>query len=196
VRPDSISEEITRIEALVAGLPLPLAQWHLLRVRASRAVLLGDLDEARSLNVAAEQVDLQDPSSKGMSSAFRACMANLTGDPAELGDDWWARLADAPDIPIIDACRAGAHLHQGRVQDAQLLHRKVMPLVPTLPRDGRWSGDARRARRGDRGARRCGRRPCAPRRPPAGRRLGRRSGSRQPVARRLRMAARSPAWPS
>jgi DNA-binding CsgD family transcriptional regulator len=138
--PDSISEEITRIEALVAGLPLPLAQWHLLRVRASRAVLLGDLDEARSLNVAAEQVDLQDPSSKGMSSAFRACMANLTGDPAELGEDWWARLADAPDIPIIDACRAGAHLHQGRVQDAQLLHRKVMPLVPTLPRDGRWSG--------------------------------------------------------
>jgi DNA-binding CsgD family transcriptional regulator len=138
--PEAIAEEIARIEALVAGVPLPLARWHLLRVRASRAVLLGNLDDARALNDAAEQVDLDDPSSKGMSSAFRGCMATLTGDPAQLGEDWWASLAGAPDIPILDASRAVALLLMGRVHEAEVLHRKTMALAPTLPRDGRWSG--------------------------------------------------------
>lgn len=137
--PEVIASEIARIESFVAGVPLPLARWHLLRVRASRAVLLGDLAEARSWNDAAEEV-LEDPSSKGMSSAFRACMATLTGDPTELGEGWWASLAGAPDIPILDASKASALLHLGRVPEAELLYRKVLPLAPDLPRDGRWTG--------------------------------------------------------
>ncbi len=138
--PEAVAEEVARIEAFVAGVPLPLARWHLLRVRASHAVLVGDLHSARVCNDAAERVDLQDPSSKGMSSAFRACMAALTGDPTELGNDWWGSLAGAPDIPILDATKARALLQLGRAADAELLYRKVMPLAPTLPRDGRYVG--------------------------------------------------------
>lgn len=140
--PAAVTQELARIEALVADNPLPLARWHLLRVRAARAALLGRLDEARAANeeAGALAVALQDPAALGMSSAFRLCMAELTGDPADLGENWLQSLHDAPDIPILTACTAVAMLLMERPEEARLLFHRVLPQAPDLPRDGRWRG--------------------------------------------------------
>ena len=140
--PAQVDEQIQHIGALVATSRSPLARWHLLRVQAARAALAGQLEQARTANSAAGALaaQLQDRSAVGMTDAFRLCLATLTGDPAELGDGWLAALADAPDIPILDACRASALLLMGRPDQAQLFYRRVLPQVDRLPRDGRWRG--------------------------------------------------------
>lgn len=138
----AVEEEVASIEALEADTRLPLARWHMLRVQASRAALLGRLEEARALNeeAGALAVQLEDPSARGMTSAFRLCMATLTGDPADLGEEWLTNLADAPDIPILVACTASAMVLMDRPDEALLLYQRVLPLAVDLPRDGRWRG--------------------------------------------------------
>lgn len=138
----AVHEEVERIAALAGATRWPLARWHLLRVRASRAALVGQLDEARETNEEAGRLALrlQDPSALGMTSAFRLCLAMLTGDAADLGDGPDDALAGAPDIPIVIACRASQLLLLDRPEQARLLYARVLPLVPTLPRDGRWRG--------------------------------------------------------
>lgn len=138
--PDAVAQEIARLEALVTHLPLPLARWHLLRVRAAHAALVGDLPRARACNDEAAQVKLQDPAAQGMSFAFRACMAVLTGDPSELGEHWFAALERAPDMPVLDASKGAILLLLDRPDEAEVLYRKVLPLALTLPRDARWAG--------------------------------------------------------
>jgi DNA-binding CsgD family transcriptional regulator len=138
--PTVVAEEVDRVEALVRGMPLPLARWHLLRVRASHAALVGDLPRARSCNDEAARVPLQDPAAAGLSSAFRACMTVLSGDPAEVGEHGWQDLEGAPDIPIVHASKASVLMVAGRLEEAELLYRRVLPLAPELPRDARWAG--------------------------------------------------------
>lgn len=138
--PEAVDEGIARLEGLARDLPLPLTHWHLLRVRAAHAALVGDLAAARALNDEAMRVHLQDPTSSGLSSAFRALLAVLTGDPSELGQQWWASLEGAPHLPVVDANKAAALLLLDRKEEAEVLYRRVMPLAPTLPRDGRWNG--------------------------------------------------------
>lgn len=135
-----IQEGIARLEGLVTRLPLPLARWHLLRVRAAHAALAGDLPGARTWNDEAAEVPLQDPTGRGMSTAFRACLALLTGDPAELGQDWFAGIDRAPDIPVTNASKAAVLLLLGRGDEAETLYRRVMAGAAALPRDGRWNG--------------------------------------------------------
>lgn len=149
----------------MADTHLPLARWHLLRIRASRAALLGRLEEARAWNKesgALAEVQVQDPSARGLTSAFRLCMATLTGDPAELGEEWLTNLADAPDIPILVACTASAMILLDRPDEASLLYQRMLPLLPDLPRDGPVAGDDGRPRRGGRADRRHRRRKTPP----------------------------------
>ncbi len=138
--PAAVAEEIARLEALVAGLPLPLARWHLLRVHAAHAAVVGDLPQARACNDEAARVSLQDPSSHGMSSAFRVCMAMLTGDPTELGEHWFASMQGAPDIPVIDANKAAVLVLLDRRDEAEVLYRKVLAVAPTMQRNASWTG--------------------------------------------------------
>ncbi len=138
--PVAVTETIARLEGLQADLPLPLARWHLLRVRAAHAAVSGDLPGARAANDEAARMPLQDPASRGMPFAFRATMALLTGDPGELSEHWWTGLEHAPDIPVLAASKAAVLVLLGRTDEARLLYAGVLPLAPTLPRDGRWYG--------------------------------------------------------
>jgi DNA-binding CsgD family transcriptional regulator len=135
-----LDEAYRRLEVLSHESRLPLVRWHLLRARAARAALRGRFAEAREANEEAAGVGarLQEPSAVGMSHAFRYCLARLTGDRADLGEDWVARAADAPDIPIIAASRASALLLLGHAEEARTDYRSVLAQLPRLPRDGRW----------------------------------------------------------
>ena len=141
-QPAGIEREIGSIAALVGKNPVPLATWHLLRVRAAHAAVRGRFDEARAANDEAADVAvrLQEPSSIGMTDAFRCCLAGLTGDPADLGPDWLSVLADAPDLPIVAASRAAVMLLVGRPDAAAEDFVRVIVQAPALPRDGRWHG--------------------------------------------------------
>lgn len=140
----AVEAELVHLGSLAADTGLPLARWHLLRAQACHAVLLGRLDEARSADAhAAELADrLQDPSLRGISGAFRLCLATLTGDVRDLGPDWAGTLAAAPDIPIVQACRASAMVLQGRPDEAAVLAQQVLSSFATLPRDSRLTGTA------------------------------------------------------
>lgn len=140
--PAAVDEELRRIAVLAADSGSPLVRWHLERARAARAAAVGRFDEARAANDAAAELALrlQDPSALGMSGAFRLCLATLTGDPADLGPDWFDSLDGAPDIPIVVACRASALLLLDRHDEAAALAAGVLAAAPDLPRDSRWHG--------------------------------------------------------
>ncbi len=138
----AVEEGVARIEQLASGAPLPLVRWHVERVRAAHAALGGRLDDARAANERAAVVArrLGEPSTLGMSHAFALQLARLTGDPHDLGPGWWEGLAFAPDIPVVQASRAGGLLLAGRHDEARAEHDRVVAVLPTLPRDGRWNG--------------------------------------------------------
>lgn len=140
--PDEVDEVVGRIEVLARTSGVPLVGWHLLRVRASRTAQRGQLDAARRANEAAGRLALQmqEGSALGMTSAFRYCLARLTGDPEELGPDWLADVARAPDLPVLRANRASALLLLGRPEQAREDYDSVVGRVRQLHRDGRWHG--------------------------------------------------------
>ena len=105
-------------------------------VRAAHAALAGRLDDARAANERAADVArrLGEPSTLGMSHAFALQLARLTGDPDDLGQGWWEGLSSAPEIPVVQASRAGGLLLVGRREDARAEHDRTLDRLLDLLR--------------------------------------------------------------
>jgi DNA-binding CsgD family transcriptional regulator len=140
--PALVDELVQQLELLVATCELPLARWHLLRVRAARAALRGDPETAATANDEAKALarQLQEPAMMGMSHAFDYCLARALGAADVLPDDWLEHLRAAPDIPVVQATGASALLLMGDREGAARRAQACFDQLPRLARDGQWHG--------------------------------------------------------
>ncbi|GAA0810094.1 ATP-binding protein [Spirilliplanes yamanashiensis] len=126
--------------AVLAGrLGWPVARWHLLRARATRAALAGGFAEARQL--AAEARDLaeraQIASGRWLYLAFAGGLALHTGEWEPPGTRA-GLLPEALRHPIAAAQWGLYALHTGDAETAALAWQALRPEVGRLPRNARW----------------------------------------------------------
>ena len=134
---------LDHIDLLVERRRLPLARWHLLRLRATRAVLVGELAAALDFDTAAYElaVGIGDFSLAGLHHAFRGMYAVIIGhvDRAELTEAV-ASLAFAPKIPIAQLFAPLMHALAGDLDEARALFAPFRELPDTLEIGARWAG--------------------------------------------------------
>ncbi|MDQ1658812.1 MAG: hypothetical protein QOD41_3895, partial [Cryptosporangiaceae bacterium] len=135
-----VDDELRALDALAGRLAWPLARWHLLRARASRAMLTGDFALAEETALAFREVGVQtqDHTARGLFYAFVLGMLMKTG-----------RFEDYP-----ESAQAGVHITHWPIWQAQygmyslaagdrdtaasLLDRLRPALLGGLPRETRW----------------------------------------------------------
>ncbi len=131
--------EIAGLAALAERLGWPVARWHLLRVRAARAMLAGRFAEAQHFVEEGQAVAERcgDPSMQGQYIAYMLDIRRKTGQFSDVGFDV-AAAADAEPRPIVLAI-AGEYLFaSGHADAARLLFARLVPALPDLPEDVRW----------------------------------------------------------
>ena len=131
--------EIAGLAVLAERLGWPVARWHLLRVRAARAMLAGRFAEAQHFVEEGQAVAERcgDPSMQGQYIAYMLDIRRKTGQFSDVGFDV-AAAADAELRPIVLAI-AGEYLFaSGHADAARLLFARLVPALPDLPEDVRW----------------------------------------------------------
>ena len=140
--------ELFDLEALVNRIGWPLARWHLLRARATRAIQTGRFDQAAQLAVQCQQVaaTMQDDAALVQSHLVMTELQTLTGryeqyvpprfDWDSFGEQW---------LPVSCATYGWHEFHAGRLEAARSLFAQVRPRLATLPINARWMPTVMRA---------------------------------------------------
>ncbi|MFD3707547.1 AAA family ATPase [Nocardia sp. NPDC058658] len=139
----AFDDALDHIELLADRRRLPIARWHLLRLRATRAALVGDFPAALASDTAAYElaVGIGDYSLAGLHHAFRGMYAVIAGhiDRDELATAL-ASLAFAPKITIAQLFAPMMHALAGDLDEARALFEPFRRLPDTLEIGPRWSG--------------------------------------------------------
>ncbi|GFJ79395.1 transcriptional regulator [Phytohabitans houttuyneae] len=134
----AVDAEIAALAGLVDRLGWPLARWHLLRTKATRAIAAGDFPEAERLARASLEVAeaLQDPTAPGLFYAFIVDVLRQTGRFGEYepGVSEFGRLP----VPIVMAVHGVYCLAAGDTEQARAHLDRLRILLPDLPMDTRW----------------------------------------------------------
>jgi DNA-binding CsgD family transcriptional regulator len=139
----AVDDEIAAVQRLAERTRLPLARWHLLRMRASRLALTGRFESAREASREAYDLGLrmQDTSASGMSFAFALMLGQLRGDPGEMLPGWERMMREAPPFPLRRAALASGLLLVGRRDEAAAIYAEMRELPRTeLPDPIRAAG--------------------------------------------------------
>jgi DNA-binding CsgD family transcriptional regulator len=141
-RTDVAEDARRRLVEVAARSRLPLARWHVARVGASVAALVGDLDLARERNAEATSVALAsgDTTALGMSDAHRWHLAELRRDAGEVRPGALEQLATLQEMPLIAVSLAGLLLLVGERDRAAALYDRIRLLPRNPVRDYRWGG--------------------------------------------------------
>ena len=134
-----VDGEIAGLAALAERLGWPVARWHLLRVRAARAMLAGRFAEAQHFVEEGQAVAERcgDPSMQGQYIAYMLDIRRKTGQFSDVGFDV-AAAADVEPRPIVLAI-AGEYLFaSGQTDAARVLFARLVPTLSDLPEDVRW----------------------------------------------------------
>ncbi|MEV0682505.1 AAA family ATPase [Nocardia sp. NPDC050378] len=134
---------LDHIELLADRRKLPVARWHLLRLRATRAALVGELDAALEFDAAAYELALGigDYSLAGLHHAFRGMHAVIVGHVDRTAmNEAVAALAFAPKIPIAQLFSPMMHALAGDLDEARALFEPFRSLPDTLEIGPRWNG--------------------------------------------------------
>ncbi|MBM2621543.1 AAA family ATPase [Actinoplanes sp. LDG1-06] len=127
--------ETGRLAGLVDRLGWPVAHWHLLRARAARALLAGELTAAYGFATEARDLALrsQDASAPYLYLAFLSGLAPLTGDYA------WADAISfgGNEMPIATIQMGQIAMGRGDREGALDAVRRLRLVMPRLPEDGR-----------------------------------------------------------
>jgi DNA-binding CsgD family transcriptional regulator len=122
--------------AALAGLAertgLPIVRWHLLRRRASFALLAGQFDTCRRRSAEAAEVATNwlDESVEQTAFAQSVYLAVQRGDPADITVGWTGYLAHVETFPpIAHVCLASALLVSGRSDEAKDLYAPLVGAV-------------------------------------------------------------------
>ncbi|MEV8506193.1 AAA family ATPase [Actinoplanes sp. NPDC051475] len=131
--------ETTRLSALTDRLGWPLARWHLLRARATRALLAGLFTEAERLALEGRElaVRMQDRAAAGVFHAFTADLALHTGHSARFLDEALALRAVMHEVPIAAAQFGRVAVDAGAVEIVAESWQCLRPALAGLPADGK-----------------------------------------------------------
>ncbi|UGT52569.1 ATP-binding protein [Nocardia asteroides] len=136
-------DALDRIALLAERRRLPIARWHLLRLRATRSVLVGEFAAGLEFDAAAHELALGigDFSLAGLHHAFRGMYAAILGevDRSEMTAAVEA-LAFAPKIPIAQLFTPMMLALAGDLDEARARFEPFRDLPDTLERGPRWSG--------------------------------------------------------
>ena len=140
--------ELFDLAGLVQRIGWPLARWHLLRARATRALQTGRFDEAAQLALACGKVaaHTQDWAAQVQSGLIFNELHTLTGRyeehvPRSLP---WAE-SGAQWMPVSLATFGWHELQAGNVDRAMTMFGRVRPMLETLPVNARWMATVMRS---------------------------------------------------
>ncbi|HEU5355944.1 MAG TPA: AAA family ATPase [Actinocrinis sp.] len=138
----AVDEELGRIEQFAASRKHGLAWWHLHRLRATRAALVGDLDAAVEHNEAARVVAEQigAVSTTGMYYAFTTQLMLLRGTvDRENGQATLAILRQMPKIPLVRVFVPLMHALLGDSDLARATFEEFRYMPETVEVGPRWA---------------------------------------------------------
>jgi DNA-binding CsgD family transcriptional regulator len=138
----AVDHELGRIEQLAAYSKHSIAWWHLHRLRATRAALVGELDEALAHNEAARAVAAQigAVSTTGMYHAFLNQLALLRGTlDRQTGEAALAVLRERASIPLVRAFIPLIHALLGDHDLARATFEEFRHLPGTVEVGLRWA---------------------------------------------------------
>ena len=140
--------ELFDLAGLVQRIGWPLARWHLLRARATRAVQTGRFGEAAQLALACGKIaaQTQDWAAQVQSGLIFTELHTLTGRyheqlPQSLP---WAE-SGAHWMPVSWATFGWHDLQAGNLDQAMTMFGRVRPLLQTLPVNARWMATVMRS---------------------------------------------------
>jgi DNA-binding CsgD family transcriptional regulator len=137
----AVDDELGRIEQFATYRRHGVAWWHLHRMRATRAALVGELDRAIECNEAARAVAAQIGafSMTGMYHSFNNLLAHLRGTmDREAGEAALAVLRQAPGIPLVRVFVPLVHALLGDRDLARATFEEFRHLPGTLEVGPRW----------------------------------------------------------
>ena len=131
-RLDVVDAAVSAIERLARRSALPLAQWHLHRLHASRTILTGQFaaSSGHSRRAFAIARDSGDQTALSMHFAHGIRLALLRGDPASLPDGFREVLAAGPSMPLVDVERANVLALTGSLPEARSVYDRLCGLLP------------------------------------------------------------------
>ena len=131
--------EYTRLAGLVDRLGWPVARWHLLRARAARQLLAGQIAPAAATAVEARDLALraQDTSAGLLLQAFQGGLGLLTGETRHWPADLAAVALAFPGVPIGVAQLGRIAMEMGDRDLAADYAAQLRAILPRLPVDGR-----------------------------------------------------------
>jgi DNA-binding CsgD family transcriptional regulator/tetratricopeptide (TPR) repeat protein len=138
----AVDHELGQIEQLAAYRKHSIAWWHLYRLRATRAALTGDLDEAEAHNEAARAVAARigAVSTIGMYYAFLGQLAMLRGTmDRETGEAILAMSRQASSIALVRVFVPQVHLLLGDYDLARATFEEFRHMPGTVEVGPRWA---------------------------------------------------------
>jgi DNA-binding CsgD family transcriptional regulator len=134
-----VDAELTALETLVERLGWPLARWHLLRTRATRALIAGEYSRSAQLTTDARSVArlTQDASVHAQAFAFLVDLEQRTGRFSDLEPEL-GELVDGLMFPLAWAGYGNYRLAQGDRDTAARQLARLRTVLPSLPLDTRW----------------------------------------------------------
>jgi DNA-binding CsgD family transcriptional regulator/tetratricopeptide (TPR) repeat protein len=138
----AVDAELGRIEQLAVSGRHTLAWWHLHRLRATRAALVGELDAAVAHNDTARAVAARIGaiSTIGMYYAFLTQLALLRGTiDRAIGDEMMAMLRQVPDIPLVRIFVPQVHALLGEHDLARATFEEFRHMPGTIEVGPRWA---------------------------------------------------------
>ena len=140
-RLDVVDAAFSSIERLARRSALPLAQWHLHRLHASRAMLAGQFAESseHSRRAFAIARDSGDQTAMAMHFAHGVRLAVVRGDPASLPEGLGEVLAAGPSTPIVDVERANVLALTGSLPEARSIYDRLCGLLPYPTEHPAWA---------------------------------------------------------
>jgi len=138
----AVDYELGCIEQFAAYRKHGLAWWHLYRLRATRAALVGELDAAVAHNEAAREVAARigAVSTTGMYYAFLNQLALLRGTiDRETGEAALTVLRQAPDIPLVRVFVPEIHALLGDYDLARATFEEFRHMPGTVEVGPRWA---------------------------------------------------------
>ena len=137
---DVVDAATAAIERLAQRSALPLAQWHLHRLYASRTLLTGQFAESadHSRRAFAIARDSGDAVAMSMHFAHGIRLALVREEAGCLPDGYREVLAAAPSIPLVDVERANVLMLTGSMGEARDVYDKLCDLLPFPAEHPAW----------------------------------------------------------
>ncbi|CRK61936.1 possible transcriptional regulator [Alloactinosynnema sp. L-07] len=134
-----LDDELAHLRLYADRLGWLIAHWHHHRLSGVRAVLLGafDLAEAEADHALAVAEQLGDFGAILLDVAFRSELRRLQGRGPEFADRVF-QLSKHAAMPVVAATVGRFLLDVGDIDNARAMFERLRPILPTLPRDGRW----------------------------------------------------------